>query len=158
MPQLDVSTYASQLFWLAITFFSLYFILARIAIPKISTTLAERNQKISTSLESANKIKTDAEEMIASYEDTLMQARAEARERYTSAAQTITQEISAQQKKSVEALNAKLHDAENTILKTKMAVKKELEKKTLELAADILQKLTGQSYKEADLKKYAGEV
>jgi len=157
MPQLDVSTYASQLFWLAITFFSLYLILARIAIPKISTTLAERNHKISGSLECANKIKIEAEEMISEYEETLAQARTEARERYTSAAQTITQEISAQQKKSVDALNAKLHDAENTILKAKVAVKKELEKQTLELAADILQKLTGQSYKEADLKKYAGE-
>ena len=43
MPQLDISTWPPQLFWLAVTFFALYFVISRVAIPRTGGVIALRN-------------------------------------------------------------------------------------------------------------------
>ena len=43
MPQLDPSTFASQIFWLVVTFVAMSLILWRIALPRISATLESRD-------------------------------------------------------------------------------------------------------------------
>ena len=42
MPQLDFSTFGNQIFWLVITLVVIYFILNKIALPRIAAVLAER--------------------------------------------------------------------------------------------------------------------
>ena len=46
MPQLDPTSYASQIFWLLICFFSLMFILSKFIVPKIAETRQQRANKI----------------------------------------------------------------------------------------------------------------
>ncbi|MEM7072351.1 MAG: F0F1 ATP synthase subunit B', partial [Pseudomonadota bacterium] len=38
LPQLDTSSFASQIFWLVVCFACFYLVLARIAMPRISET------------------------------------------------------------------------------------------------------------------------
>ena len=47
MPQLDVLTFTSQLFWLILTFFALYLTLARFILAPINKTLKSRESLIS---------------------------------------------------------------------------------------------------------------
>ncbi len=42
MPQLDFSTFPNQIFWLLVTLVVIYFVLSRIALPRIGSVLAER--------------------------------------------------------------------------------------------------------------------
>ena len=42
MPQLDFSTFSNQIFWLVVTLVVIYFILSRIALPRIGGALADR--------------------------------------------------------------------------------------------------------------------
>ncbi len=42
LPQLKPENFAPQLFWLAITFFLLYLILSRVALPRIGEVIEER--------------------------------------------------------------------------------------------------------------------
>ena len=46
MPQLDTSSFTSQLFWLIICFFSMMFIMSKFIIPKISEIMEQRQRKI----------------------------------------------------------------------------------------------------------------
>ena len=46
MPQFDSSTFASQIFWLVITFGGLYFALTRTALPKIADVLEARTDQL----------------------------------------------------------------------------------------------------------------
>jgi F-type H+-transporting ATPase subunit b len=78
MPQLDFSTFAPQIFWLALTFVVLYFILARRVLPRIGEVIEARAKRISDDLEQAEKLKREAEETIRSYEAALAQARGKA--------------------------------------------------------------------------------
>lgn len=77
LPQFDPSTFASQVFWLAVTFGVLYLVFARKTLPAISSTLENRRIHIENDLESAARLRKDAEKAQKTYEDLLNNAKAE---------------------------------------------------------------------------------
>src|SRR3979490_3282644 len=78
MPQLDVSTFPSQIFWLAVFFVVLYLLMARLALPKIEKIIEERRNRVDSDLDKAGQMKTEAEAVIAAYEKALLDARHQA--------------------------------------------------------------------------------
>jgi len=78
MPQLDVSTFPNQIFWLAIALIAIYLILSRSALPQIASVLAERQGTITNDIAAAEELKLRAQEAEAAYETALANARAEA--------------------------------------------------------------------------------
>ena len=99
MPQLDFSTYASQIFWLAVAIFVLYRLLSRSVLPKIHSTLEERSNAITGDLDKAAELKRQAEAAGAAYERALAEARANA--------QTIAAAAKAEMDAQIEAATAK---------------------------------------------------
>ena len=43
LPQLDISTWVGQIFWLIVTFAILYFALAQFILPRLRDTIANRS-------------------------------------------------------------------------------------------------------------------
>ena len=78
MPQLDVSTYASQLFWLVLTFVPLYLIIVRVALPRIGEVLEARQDKIDDDLKKAAARKEEAESVLAEYQALQAESQAKA--------------------------------------------------------------------------------
>ena len=77
-PILDYSYWPSQLFWLAVTFIILYFLLSRAFLPSIGQTLEERSSRIADDLDGASRMQREAEEASAAYDKALKDARAKA--------------------------------------------------------------------------------
>ena len=75
MPQLDISTWPPQLFWLAVTFLALYFVISRVVIPRTGGVIALRKSTIDGDLASAQKLKVETEKAVQSYEAALADAR-----------------------------------------------------------------------------------
>lgn len=98
MPQLDFSTFPNQIFWLIVTLLAIYFILSRVALPRISAVLAERNGTISNDLAAAEELRLRAAEAEAAYNKALADARADA--------QRIAAETRAEIKARLEAASA----------------------------------------------------
>lgn len=78
MPQLDFSTFGNQIFWLLITLVVIYMILSRVALPRISAVLAERQGTITNDIAAAENLKAKAVEAEAAYNKALADARIEA--------------------------------------------------------------------------------
>ena len=78
MPQLDPAIFPNLIFWLVVALLALYFILSRVALPRIGTVMTERNDAISNDIEQAALLKRRAEEAEASYNAALAKARDEA--------------------------------------------------------------------------------
>lgn len=78
MPQLDPSSYPNQIFWLIVALVAIYFILSRIALPRIGAVLAERQGTITNDIAAAEELKLKASEAEKAYEKSLADARAEA--------------------------------------------------------------------------------
>ena len=80
LPQLDIATYASQVFWLIVTFIVLYFLVAKIAMPRIAEVLEGRQERIEDDLDKAETLKKEAYLVRVEYEKALSSAREEAHE------------------------------------------------------------------------------
>ena len=78
MPQLDFATFPNQIFWLVITLLVIYFVMSRIALPRIATVLAERHGAIQGDLNKAEELKAKAVEAEAAYNAALVEARSQA--------------------------------------------------------------------------------
>ena len=80
MPQFDPAVWVPQLIWLVITFMALYLLMSRVALPRVSEVLEEREVRINESLRKAERLRLNAEDAIASYEKTIADVRAKAAE------------------------------------------------------------------------------
>src|SRR6056297_740109 len=78
MPQLCFDWWGNQIFWLAIALIATFFILSRIALPRIAAVLAERQGTITNDLAAAEDLKAKAVEAEEAYNKALADARAEA--------------------------------------------------------------------------------
>lgn len=78
MPQLCGEWMGNQVFWLLVTLVVIFFILSRIALPRIASILAERQGSITNDLAAAEDLKAKAVEAEDAYNKALADARAEA--------------------------------------------------------------------------------
>ena len=78
MPQLDFSTFPNQIFWLVTALVAIYFLLTRVALPRMGAVMAERSGTITNDLAAAEDLKARAAEAEEAYERKLKEARAEA--------------------------------------------------------------------------------
>jgi F-type H+-transporting ATPase subunit b len=78
MPQLDFATFPNQIFWLVVAIVVLYFILSRVALPRIGSVLAERTGTITNDIAAAETFKQQAADAEAAYHKALDDARAAA--------------------------------------------------------------------------------
>ena len=104
MPQLDPSTFGTQLFWLGICFVALYGVMALIVLPRISSTLQARASQLDDDLAEAEALREKAETALAAYEEAL----AEARSRALTLAQNMRAEVQAETDRQKAELDAKL--------------------------------------------------
>ncbi len=104
MPQLDPSTFGTQLFWLGICFVTLYLVMAVIVLPRISGTLEARSSQLDDDLAEAENLREKAETALAAYEEAL----ADARSRALTLAQEMRAEVQAETDRQKAELDAKL--------------------------------------------------
>ena len=104
MPQLDFSTFGNQIFWLVITLVVIYLILSRIALPRIAQVLADRADRISDDLATAQELKDKAQQAEEAYNQSLAAARTEA----SKIVETTKAEMQAELDKAIEIADAEI--------------------------------------------------
>lgn len=115
MPQLDFSTFPNQIFWLVVTLIVIYFILSRVALPRIGAVLAERQGTITNDIAAAEELKQRAQEAEAAYEQALIDARAEAGKIVDTAKADIQAELDVQLQKADAEIAAQTAESEKAI-------------------------------------------
>ncbi len=80
MPQFDPSSFASQIFWLIVTFAALYWVMAKMAIPRVGEVLEQRARVIQDDLDRATQLKAEADAAAAAYEQAMVAARTQSKE------------------------------------------------------------------------------
>jgi len=78
MPQLDISTWANQIFWVLVALVVIYFVLRLVALPRIGAVLAERSSTITNDLAAAEELKQKAVAAEKAYNEALAKARTDA--------------------------------------------------------------------------------
>ena len=92
LPQLDVSTYPSQIFWLLVTFFLMYLPFRFKVLPDLSGIIERRREQIEGDLISAKNLKIEAENVHSAYETIVREARDKSSALFTRAEEKIKEQ------------------------------------------------------------------
>ena len=141
MPQLDFGNWPNLIFWLVVSLVALYFILTRVALPRISATLAERGDAITNDLEQAALFKRRAEEAEDAYNAALAKAREEAQKIAAENRAEINKELEKLMAKADAEIAAKSAESEARIGEIRDSAAKSVEEVAGEAARDIVEKL-----------------
>ena len=77
MPQMEFTDYVPQIVWLVITFATLYFLMAKLALPRITDILETRQRRLDHDLELTETLRDEARAALAEYESAIAAARGE---------------------------------------------------------------------------------
>ncbi|MFG1477763.1 F0F1 ATP synthase subunit B [Xanthobacter sp. V4C-4] len=152
-PPFDVTTFPSQLLWLAISFGLLYLLLSRVTLPRIGRILEERHDRIADDLEEANKHKAESEAAQASYEKALNEARNKANSIAGETRNRLAAESDANRKALEAELNAKLSTAEQSIATTKTEALTHVRGIAVDTTQTIVSTLIGANVAKGDVEK-----
>jgi len=143
MPQLDASTYAPQLVWLAITFVVLYLLMARFGLPKVGAVLERRRSHIGEDLGRAERMRAEAEAVRLEYESALAEARLAAQETLRRSVEELNVAAEARRRETSLALQQEAEAAEKRIAAARSATLVDLRSVASEVARAAAKKLTG---------------
>ncbi len=145
MPQIAqiAETFASQLFWLAIAFGLIYFVIGRGMLPKIEATVEQRDQRIAEDLAAAERARAEADSREEAYRAQLQANRAEAL-KVTQAAKEASAREAEQRVKAADAeINRRTAVAESEIHAAADAALGQIEVVAAEAAQEMVAKLSG---------------
>ncbi|MGY2052451.1 F0F1 ATP synthase subunit B [Methylobacterium sp. JK268] len=144
-PPFQSSTFASQILWLAITFGLLYYLMSRVAIPRITSLLHERQTRLAADLDEASRMKTDADAAREAYERSLKEAQDKAKGIAQATRESLAAEAEARRKTLEADLAAKLADAEAQIRTRTASAMGNVREIAADAAAAIVERLVGQA-------------
>jgi F-type H+-transporting ATPase subunit b len=143
MPQLDVATFPSQLFWLAVTFIVLYILMSWIGLPRVTAAIEARRQRREDDLARAARLKTEAEAANAAFQRTMAEARAQAQAAIKETTDRLASEAAERQRALADALARQIDEAERRIAETKTQALAEVRGIAVDVGRAVVEKLTG---------------
>lgn len=143
MPQLDSSTYLSQIFWLIVTFGVLYWLLKTRALPKVSEVLEARQDRIASDLDRAATLRSEAEAAARKQEEVVAQAHARAQARLKELQDRLAADAAKRQATLDAELGKKLGEAEARVGAAREAALAEVRGVAVEAAQAAAQRLAG---------------
>ena len=145
MPQITQLPfiYASQIFWLAVTFGLIFFVIGMGMMPKIQSTVAARDKRIADDLAEAERARAAADETEAAWRARMDESRAEAMKLTAAAKQETARETETQIKAADAETNARVEAAEARIRSASEAAMAEIETVAAEAAQEMVARLAG---------------
>ncbi len=143
MPQLDASTYASQILWLVLSFIALYYLLRTRALPRVADILEARQERISNDLDKAAALRAEAEAAFEQHEEVIAAAQAKSQAEIKAAREAIAQDIAGRAATLDRDLSARIIAAEKTVAAARDKALGELEAVAVEVAQAATERLIG---------------
>lgn len=145
MPQLDFATYPNQIFWLAVALVIIYFMLSRIALPRIGAVLAERKGTITNDIAAAEELKLKAQEAEKAYNQALADARTEAAKIVADAKAEIQADLDAATADADAQIAAKSAEAEKSIGEIRASAMESVTEVAKDTAKELVAALGGKA-------------
>ena len=153
MPQLNPEFFVSQLFWLAIFFTFLFIFLWRISLPRISTVLENRQNKINENLSSAKELQEKALEIEKKINLQIFKAKEEADVLIKETINSLQDEVASQLSELDQDLEKKISNSEKEILKSRDNQMKNIDYEIANLTKLTVSKITNLDLTNSDIDK-----
>ena len=143
MPQLNPEFWISQIFWLTLTFGTLYVVLSKLILPKISANLELRKSQIQENIESAEKQRESSEAKLKEYEDIIFQSKLDAKNIFKDARERVLKDINSKKESLEKQIDEEIKKAELEIVSLKKGAPEKINKIAIETSSELVKKLIG---------------
>jgi F-type H+-transporting ATPase subunit b len=152
-PPFETQGFLAQLVWLALAFGLLYYLMDKVALPRIRGILHNRAERLRTDLDQAQAMKAEADAAGSAYETSLRDAQNKARDIAQATRNELAAEAEARRKTLEAELNTKLAASEATLKSRTDEAMGNVRAIAGETAAAIVERLTGQVPDQASLER-----
>tara|TARA_B110000014_G_C19846971_1_gene438975 strand:- start:51 stop:626 length:576 start_codon:yes stop_codon:yes gene_type:complete len=152
MPQLDPTFWASQAFWLILVFTLLYLALSNLFIPKIKGSIDDRENKMKSDLDEAQKLKDMAERKLKEYEKTIENGKKEVQKILFDSKKQLISEIASKKKTFDKEIELEIETAQKEIQHFKKESLNNISKISEEMTSKIIQEISGEDFNQSSIK------
>ena len=158
MPQLNPEFWAAQVFWLLLIFLSLYLIIWKIFLPKITYNIETRKSKIVNDLHEAQKLKENAEIKLKEYDKIIENSQKEAKKIIEDGKKVLDKEIESKKQKFNNEIEKEIIAIEKQIKDLKTTSIVNINKIATETSADIIDHLINVKVNQSNVSAIVSDV
>ena len=158
MPQLNPEYWFSQIFWLILIFTTLYVIILKIFLPKITDSIENRKSKIVNDLHEAQKLKESAELKLKEYNIIVETSNKEAKKIIEDNKKILDSDIENKKKNFNLEIEKELLNAEREIEKLKKNSILNINKIAIEVSSEIIKELVKSEVNTSNVSAIVEEV
>ena len=141
MPQLNPEFWAAQIFWLVLTFSSLYLIIWKVFLPKITLSIENRKSRVVNDLDEAQKLKENAEKKLNEYNKIIEESKKEAKKIIEDSKKKLDRDIKNKKQQFNDEIDKELMAAEKEIKDLKKSSISNINNIAAETSAEIIKQI-----------------
>ena len=158
MPQLDPEFWISQIFWLILTFGTLYVVLSKLILPKISANLELRKSQIQENIEAAEKQRGNSESKLKEYDEIILKSKLKAKNIFKDAREKALSDINSKRKILDKQIDEEIDNAEKEIEMLRKDAYEKINKIAIETSSDLVKKLIGTEINKSSLSAIVNDL
>ena len=141
MPQLNPEFWSAQIFWLILIFSTLYLIIWKIFLPKITYSIENRKSRIVNNLDEAQKLKESAETKLKEYNKIIENSKNEAKKLIEDERKKLDKDIEVKKKNFNSEIEKELAAVEKEIKDLKKTSLSSISKIASETSAELIKNI-----------------
>ncbi|MBI3610309.1 MAG: F0F1 ATP synthase subunit B [Nitrospirae bacterium] len=158
MPQFDLHFLSPLVFWSVVSFGALLFLLYRYAFPEIFRRLEEREKTIKDSLDQAERLKQEAQQLLSQYEAKLKSVHDEGRTILEAARKQAQEQLEENEQRIEQETRRMLADARSEIQRERQEVLREIQRTAADLTLLAAEKVLARSLTDVDHRRLIEEA
>jgi F-type H+-transporting ATPase subunit b len=158
MPQLNPEFWAAQIFWLILIFSSLYVIIWKLFLPKITNSIENRKLKIVNDLNETQKLKDNAEKKLQEYNKIIENSKKDAKKIIEDGKKKLDREIESKKQKFNEEIEKELTNVEKEIKNLKKSSMLVINKIAEDISSEIIKQVVGTEINKSKLSAVVQDI
>ena len=158
MPQLNPEFWASQVFWLILIFSSLYVIIWKLFLPKITNSIENRKLKIVNDLNETQKLKDNAEKKLQEYNKIIENSKTEAKKIVDDNRRKLEKDIESKKNKFNTEIEKELSVVEKEIKDLKRSSIASINKIAEDISSEIIKQVVGTEINKSKLSAVVQDI
>ena len=158
MPQLNPEFWAAQIFWLILTFSSLYLIIWKVFLPKITLSIENRKSRVVNDLDEAQKLKENAEKKLNEYNKIIEESKKEAKKIIEDSKKKLDRDIKNKKQQFNDEIEKELLTAEKEIGNLKESSISNIKSIAAETSAEVIKRIINVEVNKSSVSAIVDEV
>ena len=158
MPQLNSEFWIAQVFWLVFIFSTLYLIIWKIFLPRITYSIENRKSKIMNDLHEAQKLKESVEKKLKEYNKIIEDSKNEAKKIIEESNKALSLDIEKKKQKFNNEIEKEIISVEKEIKDLKKSSISSISKIATEISGEVIKQIIGSEVNKSNVSVIVEDV